>query len=90
MGNPHYALIMDSHAPNCRQCEYFQTTWDKSAPLGCKMFGFKTRQLPSVEVLATTGKQCHFFAAKASADGILRFPRPAAVLPDHCTFSITG
>jgi len=77
------------HAPNCRQCEYFQTTWDKAAPLGCKKFGFKTRQLPSVEVLATTGKQCCFFEAKAGNDGVFRFQMPQA-LPEHCTFSITG
>ena len=77
---------MESHAPNCRQCKYLQTTWDRSAPLGCKMFGFKTRQLPSVEVLASTGKQCHFFECK---EGVFNF-RPPTVLPDHCTFSITG
>ncbi len=81
---------MDQHAPNCRQCEYFQTTWDKANPLGCKKFGFKTRQLPSVEVLATTGQQCCFFLAKSGADGLMRFSAPAAPLPDNCTFSITG
>lgn len=77
--------------PNCRQCEYFQTTWDKSAPQGCSKFGFKTRQMPALEVLATTGKQCHFFEAKAGGDGLFRFGRAVPqVLPDGCTFSITG
>lgn len=81
---------MESYAPNCRQCEHFHTTWDKAAPLGCKMFGFKCRQMPSIEVLTTTGKQCCFFQAKASADGLLRFQPPPQALPEHCTFSITG
>ena len=78
---------MSEHAPNCRQCEHFQVTWDNANPLGCKKFGFKTRQLPSVEILATSGKQCNFFQAKG--DELFRFQRPT-VLPDHCTFSITG
>lgn len=77
---------MSQHAPNCRQCEHFHVTWDTANPQGCTKFGFKTKQMPSVEILATTGRQCTFFTSK---DEVFRFQRPA-VLPDHCTFSITG
>lgn len=81
---------MSQHAPNCRQCEHFQVTWDNANPQGCNKFGFKTRQMPSVEILATTGKQCSFFTSKLEqGQQVFRFQRPA-VLPDHCTFSITG
>ena len=77
---------MSEHAPNCRQCEHFQVTWDNNTPLACKKFGFKTKQQPSVEVLAISGRQCTYFELK---EGLLRFQRPV-VLPDPCTFSITG
>lgn len=80
---------MDERMPNCRQCEHFHVTWDNAAPVGCKKFGFKCRQMPSLEVLATTGKQCIFFEAKAAPGGQPMF-RPPQLLPDHCSFSIMG
>lgn len=82
---------MDNCGPNCRQCEYFHTTWDKAAPLGCKRFGFKSRQLPSLEVLCSTGKQCIFFESKQiSGEQVFRPVLPQAALPDHCSFTIVG
>jgi len=45
-------------APNCRTCQFFQVTWDKNFPYGCKAFGMKTKQTPSVEVKLTSGKDC--------------------------------
>ena len=49
---------------NCHQCAYFHTTWDRKFPMGCRKFGFKGKQLPSVEVLSSTGKSCPFFLQK--------------------------
>lgn len=77
---------MESHCPNCRQCEHFQTTWDNAAPLGCRKFGFKTRTMPSLEVLATTGKHCIFFEPK----GDLPSSQAPPPLPDHSSFQILG
>lgn len=70
---------MESHAPNCHKCQYFQVTYDSKAPKGCAKFGFKTRNQPSLEVLATTGKQCVFFsekAAQAAPEAVTRTTRP--------------
>jgi hypothetical protein len=33
-------------------------------PYGCKSFGFKTRQLPSVVVYQSSGKSCQGFEEK--------------------------
>lgn len=52
---------------NCHQCAYYYTTWDRKFPMGCRKFGFKGRQVPSMEVLASTGKSCLFFEQKADA-----------------------
>lgn len=51
-------------APNCHQCRYFKVSWDKRFPKGCKKFGFKGKNLPSLEVLVTTGQHCIFFESK--------------------------
>jgi hypothetical protein len=56
--------------------------------MGCKKFGFKCRTVPSLEVLAATGKQCVFFETKP--DFSATNPRRVAVLPDNCSFSIVG
>ncbi|QEN09273.1 uracil-DNA glycosylase [Oceanispirochaeta crateris] len=47
--------------PNCLRCEYFYVTWDPSFPRGCRVFGIKSRQIPSIEVKKATGKQCPSF-----------------------------
>lgn len=72
-------------APNCHECEYFKISWDNRFPRSCSKFGFKGRQLPSVEVLAATGQQCCFFQAKARESFV-----SLTVLPEHSTLSIVG
>ncbi|MFS8629776.1 MAG: uracil-DNA glycosylase [Bacillales bacterium] len=49
---------------NCFQCRYFYVTWDPNFPRGCKAFGFKTKTLPSVEVLRASGQECLKFEPK--------------------------
>lgn len=49
---------------NCFQCCHFFITWDKSFPNGCKVFGFKTKQLPSVAVQQASGAECAAFQQK--------------------------
>ncbi len=48
----------------CRKCRYFYITWDKRFPNGCKAYGIKTKYLPSVVVLRTTGKGCACYQPK--------------------------
>ena len=53
--------------------------------MGCRRFGFKGRQLPSLEVLASTGQFCPLFAAKVNAP--TPGPKPHR---DGSTFSALG
>ncbi|NHN29411.1 uracil-DNA glycosylase [Paenibacillus agricola] len=49
---------------NCIKCVYYYVTWDPAMPKGCKAFGFKTRELPSVVVKKSSGHACLKFEAK--------------------------
>jgi len=51
-------------AIECRKCKHFFITWDPKNPYGCRIFGMKTKQMPSVEVFATSGKECLKFQKK--------------------------
>ena len=51
-------------APNCFQCAYFQATYDPRTPRACRKFGFKCKNMPSLEIFANTGNHCIFFAQK--------------------------
>lgn len=48
-------------APNCLKCRHFYVTWDPRFPRGCRVFGVKTRGLPSTAVYRSTGHQCPAF-----------------------------
>lgn len=51
---------------NCFQCRHFFISWDKAFPNGCKIFGFKTKQMPSVAVKQASGAECAAFQQKDS------------------------
>lgn len=76
-----------SHCPKCHDCENFFVTWDNKAPMGCKSFGFKGKQLPSLVVLQSTGQQCNLFRDK---NGNTVDYSAQEVLPEGCTLSITA
>lgn len=52
---------------NCFRCEYFFTTWNPQFPRGCRAYGFKTREMPSILVKKTTGTECLQYKPKAPA-----------------------
>lgn len=52
-------------APNCLKCEHFFVTWEPSHPRACKVFGIKSRRLPSLLVKETTGHHCPAFSRSA-------------------------
>ncbi|NLT94812.1 MAG: uracil-DNA glycosylase [Clostridia bacterium] len=52
---------------NCLKCQYFYITWDKNFPRGCKAFGFKTKNLPSLVVFQSSGQSCQHFKPKEEA-----------------------
>jgi hypothetical protein len=49
---------------NCIKCIYYYVTWDSKFPRGCKLFGFKTKTMPSITVFDSTGKPCENFTPK--------------------------
>ncbi|RED66248.1 uracil-DNA glycosylase [Cohnella lupini] len=53
---------------DCMKCRHFYVTWDPRNPKGCKAFGFKTSQMPSLAVFSSSGKPCLNFEPKASKD----------------------
>ncbi|GMO18667.1 MAG: hypothetical protein LBG79_02120 [Spirochaetaceae bacterium] len=50
--------------PDCLKCVHFSVSWDAVFPRSCAVFEFKTKQLPSVEVLRATGTNCPSFQLK--------------------------
>ena len=50
--------------PNCWECRHLMITWDVRTPYGCKMMGFRSKYIPSMEVLRTDGRFCGGFSAK--------------------------
>ena len=50
--------------PNCWECRHLMITWDVGTPYGCKLMGFRSRYIPSLEVLRTDGRFCGGFSAK--------------------------
>lgn len=82
-------VFMSGHCPKCHDCENFFVTWDNKAPMGCKSFGFKGKQLPSLVVLQSSGQHCTYFRDKngnSSASG----PAAPQFLPEGCSLSITA
>ena len=55
----------------CGRCLHYFVTHDPKRPRGCKKFGFKSLQSPSLEVFATTGTNCAHYEEKVRrADGV--------------------
>jgi len=52
---------------SCWQCRFFATSWDPALPYSCKLLGFKSRNLPCVQVLQLDGRPCQGFEPKAAA-----------------------
>jgi len=54
----------DGGRVNCFQCKHFSVTWNPEFPKACSLFGFKTKNLPSVDVIESTGTECLGFEKK--------------------------
>jgi hypothetical protein len=50
--------------PNCWACRHLAITWDVRMPYGCKLMGFRSKVIPSIEVLRTDGRFCGGFSPK--------------------------
>jgi hypothetical protein len=51
-------------------CQYFYITYDQYFPYGCHRAGFKSRLLPSIEMLSNSGMECQLFQEKERAQRI--------------------
>ncbi|MBX4262004.1 uracil-DNA glycosylase [Clostridium estertheticum] len=49
---------------NCSKCIYYYITWDPAFPKGCKLYGFKSPNLPSILVKRSSGISCGKFTPK--------------------------
>lgn len=52
-------------AESCPNCRHYFITHEVAFPYGCRALAFKSRRLPSYEVLAASDAPCQAFAAKA-------------------------
>jgi len=52
---------------NCRKCKYYYVTWEAGKPHGCKAYGFKSAQIPSMVVKRSSGAECSLFTLKHPA-----------------------
>ncbi|HPK54061.1 MAG TPA: hypothetical protein PK114_06330 [Smithellaceae bacterium] len=50
---------------NCFSCEHFYITHEQKYPYGCRMIGFKSARMPSVDVYINSNMDCGLFAQKA-------------------------
>jgi len=48
----------------CQRCKFYYVTWEKNKPHGCKAYGFKSQNLPSIVVRQTSGNICNFYEDK--------------------------
>ncbi|MGE4398388.1 MAG: uracil-DNA glycosylase [Campylobacterales bacterium] len=49
---------------NCIKCKHFFVTYEPQRPYGCKAYGFKSPQMPSLVVFQSSGMQCEIFELK--------------------------
>jgi len=56
----------ESDMIDCHKCRHYYVTWEKEHPHGCRAIGFKSVRLPSMEVKASSGKECLYFTLKAN------------------------
>ncbi len=55
---------MEQEKVNCLKCKHYFITYDVRMPYGCKLFGFKGRQMPSVPVRQSSGNNCQGYDVK--------------------------
>ncbi|QKF73343.1 hypothetical protein AFAEC_1178 [Aliarcobacter faecis] len=48
----------------CQKCIYYYVTWEAGRGHGCKAYGFKSGQIPSVVVKRSSGQDCKFYRLK--------------------------
>lgn len=57
----------------CQKCIHYYVTWEIGRGHGCKAYGFKSAQLPSVIVKKSSQEDCKFYTPKFSKEWNGRF-----------------
>lgn len=52
----------------CLRCKHYYTTFDPTAPRGCRLYQFKSTQIPAVLVKQESGQDCQGFQKRVSMD----------------------
>jgi len=73
--------LLENKGPNCWQCRNFAITWDIKKPYGCNLMGFKSRLIPSIEVLRADGQTCRGFIPKQLKSNEILPIQPSKVAP---------
>ena len=50
----------------CQKCKFYFVTWQQDKPHGCHAYGFKSKLLPSMVVVQSSGTKCSFYQPKIS------------------------
>lgn len=58
----------DRFARHCFFCRHFYITYDVKFPYGCRAMGFKSKRLPSAEVIESSGMYCALYERKARGE----------------------
>jgi hypothetical protein len=53
-----------NRGPECLKCKFLKITYIPATPYSCILMGFKSRWLPSLEVLRADGDFCKGFEPK--------------------------
>ncbi|HPG27412.1 MAG: hypothetical protein H6748_03010 [Spirochaetaceae bacterium] len=62
--------------PDCLHCEHYFVTWQPDQPRGCRAYEFKSADLPSEVVLASSGEPCRLFVRRPGDPTRARLLRP--------------
>ena len=49
---------------NCFSCEHLYITYEAKFPYGCRIMGFKSVRMPSLDVFANSEMDCNLFTLK--------------------------
>lgn len=57
-------MSQQSSTVNCLACRHFYITYEPAHPYGCRSLAFKSREMPSRVVFASSGMECQTFSKK--------------------------
>ncbi|MBA3015984.1 MAG: uracil-DNA glycosylase [Proteobacteria bacterium] len=57
-------MSQHSSTVNCLACRHFYITYEPAHPYGCRSLSFKSREMPSRVVYASSGMECQSFSKK--------------------------